>query len=172
MVPGMALPRRGTRRITVDGQPLRWLVTTQAEQFTLLVEHHDAPGQRLVARLSKQLFPEDARVVSPEVARQAIVYAQARGFDPGRPGGELRLSVPAEALDLGRVDREALTKRPVGRPRKRAPGEKRRPVYVSLEAPDRERLTELAEARGVALGTLAKDWILERLAEEEGRDAG
>lgn len=163
----MALPRRGTRKITVDDCPLRWVVTNQARQFTLIVEHHSAPGQKLVASLPRDLFPEDACVVSPEIVRQCVTHARQHGFDPEATAGTVRLTVAAGVLDFGQVDREALTKRPVGRPRKRAPGEKRRPVYVSLEAPDRQRLERIAEAQGVPVGTLAKRWLLERLAEEE-----
>lgn len=165
----MALPRKGTRKIIVGDLPLRWLVTTQAAQFTLVVEHHASPGQKLVALLPKALFPDEARVVSPEIVKQCIALAVEKGFDPAKSSGTVRFTVAAGALDFGKVDREALTKRPVGRPRKRAPGEKRKPVYVSLEAPDRERLVQIAEARGMPLGTLAKAWILERLAEEERR---
>ena len=162
----MALPRKGSRTLTVDGQALRWRVSRKERSFQLVVEHRDAPGQQLVATVPVALFPADAAIVSPEIVRQCVVLARRSGFDPDAPTGRHVLEVRRGDLDFGRVDRESL-KRPVGRPRKRAPGEKRKPVYVSLEPEDRLRLEAQATQRGVGLGTLAREWILERLQREE-----
>lgn len=161
----MALPRKGSRTLTVDGVVLRWLVTRRGPVFQVVVERGEDPGQQLLASVPVELFPADAAIVSPEIVRQCVVLGRRSGFDPDAPRGRQRLEVGPGDLDFGRVDRESL-KRPVGRPRKRAPGEKRRPVYVSLEPEDRERLEAVAMARGLGLGTLAREWILERLADE------
>ena len=163
----MALPRKGSRKITVEGHALRWLARRRAEAYELMVERAAEPGQRLTCAIPLALFPADARILSPELVRQCVTLGLTAGFDPDAPRGQRRLAIAAGQLDFGRVNREALKPRPVGRPRKRAPGEKRRPVYVSLEPPDRARLETIAAARGVGLGTLARAWILERLAEEE-----
>jgi hypothetical protein len=160
----MALPRKGTRTITVDGHVLRWMVRPVDDGFRLVAESKEAPGQSLVVRIPRSAFGAALTVVSPEIARQAIVQGFAAGFVPAEARGEVRLTVTE--LDTTTVDREALTPRPVGRPRKRAPGEKRRPVYVSLDKADRESLEAAARARGLPIGTLARQWLLERLAEE------
>jgi len=112
------------------------------------------------------LFPADAQILSPALVRQCVLLALADGYDPDQRTGEHRVAVARGQLDFGRVNRSELTKRPVGRPRKRAVGEKRKPVYLSLEPADRARLQSLAEARGVGLGTLAREWVLERLWDE------
>ncbi|MFT4976121.1 MAG: hypothetical protein ACI8S6_002017 [Myxococcota bacterium] len=163
----MGLPRRGSRKITVDEHELRWLGRKRDGRFLLLAEHAADPGQRLVVEIPLALFPEDAQILSPAIVRQCVLLARAAGYDPDTSSGEHRLRVGAGQLDFARVDRAELTKRPVGRPRKRAVGEKRKPVYVSLEPDDRARLQEHADRLGVGLGTLARQWILERLEAEE-----
>ncbi len=163
----MAIPRKGSRRITVGAHSLRWLVRRRQDVFRLLVERETDPGQRLVGEIPLVLFPADAQVLSPELAKQCVLLAMADGYSPDSRGGEYRFVVAAGQLDFALVDRSELKKRPVGRPRKRAIGEKRRPVYVSLDPPDRARLVELAAERGVGLGTLVREWILERLKTEE-----
>ena len=100
------------------------------------------------------------------MVEQSVRLALTDGFDPDSPSGEHRLTLQPGQLDFSKVDTEA-QRRPVGRPRKRAVGEKRRPVYVSLEPEDRTRFEAIAERRGTRLGTLARAWILERLSAEE-----
>jgi len=165
----MALPRKGSRTITIGVHTLRWLMRRQEDVFRLMVERGVDPGQRLIGEIPLSLFPADARILSPALVRQCVLLAVEQGYDPDAPGGEHRLMVSAGQLDFARVDREALKPRPVGRPRKRAVGEKRRPVYVSLEPEDRARLEGIAQELGVGLGTLARRWILERMAEEVPR---
>lgn len=160
----MALPRKGSRRITVGGHRLRWAVGRHGEAFRLQVERRTEPGMRLVAMLPLAVFPADAPIVSPAIVRQCVLIGLANGFDPDRASGEQAISIEAGQLDFGKVDRERLV-RPVGRPRKRAVGEKRKPVYLSLEPEDRARLQALADARGIGMGTLAREWVLERLRE-------
>jgi hypothetical protein len=133
------------------------------------MERSAAPGQKLVAQVPMSLFGDHTPVLSPALVRQCVELALARGFDPDAPKGQHPMWVSAGELDFARVNRDELTKRPLGRPRKRAVGEKRKPVYVSLEPGDRARLEALAAKRGIGLGTLARTWILERMnAEEEG----
>jgi len=163
----MALPKRGTRKITINDTPLRWLVAPLSDGFRLIVEHHSAPGQKLIVQIPTAAFSQPPHVVSPEITRQCVEAGIRQGFDPACPTGAVRLSIGAGELQLESVNREELVRRPVGRPRKRQPGEKRRPVYVSLEKEDRLRLEKAAAAKGLPIGTLAKTWILDRLQQEE-----
>jgi hypothetical protein len=163
----MALPRKGSRQITVGPHSLRWLVRRRAAAFLLLVERSAEPCARLVVEVPVALFPAGAQVLSPALVRQCVLLGEAAGYDPNTTSGEHRLVLGTGQLDFGRVNRDELLKRPVGRPRKRAVGEKRKPVYVSLEPADRARLEALAEQRGIGLGTLAREWILERMTFEE-----
>lgn len=163
----MALPRKGTRRITVDEHQLRWLMRPGKDAFRLVVERDAEPGQRLVCTVPMAYFPRDARILSPAIVEQCVRAALAAEFDPNVPRGEVRFTVTREHLDFGAVNTEELKPRPVGRPRKRAVGEKRRPVYVSFETADRERFDAVAKRLGTRPGTLARTWLLERLAQEE-----
>lgn len=159
----MALPKRGTRKLVYEGQSLRWKVTPKSKHYVFVAESYDRPGQRLVMTVARTLFPVDVPAFTPGVARQCVGLAVSGGFDVDAPRGEHRMSVEPGQLDFTVVDRENMTKRPVGRPRKRAPGEKRAPVYVSLEPADRARLKTVAEREGIGLGTLVRQWVVERL---------
>lgn len=159
----MALAKRGTRKLVVGDLTLRWVVRRDARTYTFVAEAYSDPGQRLVAEVARSSFPPDVTAFTPALAEQCVLLAVAAGFDPSAPRGEHRLVVAPDQLDYARIDRTQLTKRPVGRPRKRAPGEKRQPVYVTLEPADRARLQRVAAAEGVGLGTLVRRWVLERL---------
>ena len=138
------------------------MVSPRADHFLLVVEQHTAPGQKLLATLPRDLFPTRPGSVSPEIVRQCVEHGITRGFSPEAPTGQVSFTATARDLQFERVQQP----RPVGRPRKRQPGEKRRPVYVSLEKADRARLEQAAEAHGVPIGTLARMWLLERLERE------
>ena len=165
----MALPKKGTRKITVDSGVYRWLVRRDGGAFRLIAEAHAQPAQRLAVKIPVGLFPQDAQILSPALVKQCLVLALNDGYQPNQAGPEHRMEIATGQLNFGKVNREELTKRPVGRPRKRAPGEKRKPVYLSLESEDRERLKVRADAADVGIGTLAKTWVLERLDREERR---
>jgi hypothetical protein len=163
----MALPRRGTRKIAFNTLVYRWLVRRHDKGFRLIAEASTDPGMRLVVEVPLSVFPSDAQIMSPGLVRQCIELAIADGYDATSPTGEHHQQIEQGDLAFGQINQEELKKRPVGRPRKRAPGEKRRPVYVSLETKDRARLQAIAETRGLALGTLVKAWVLDRLEIEE-----
>jgi hypothetical protein len=162
----MALPKKGTRKLTLTDHTLRWLVRVEGPNYKMVAEAHASPAQRLVVRVPRRLFPASVPAFTPAIAKQCAELAMLRGYDPASAGGEQQVVVVAGELDFGAVDVDQIRKRPVGRPRKRAPGEKRSPVYVSLEPVDRARLQQHAEARGVGLGTLARQWVVERLDQE------
>lgn len=162
----MALPKRGTRKLVLFDHTFRWLVRAEGQDYKFVTEAYDEPGQRLVVHVARSFFPADVPAFTPAIAKQCVSLAMAAGFDPAAPRGEHRLVVKRGQLDFGLVDKEEIKKRPVGRPRKRAPGEKRSPVYVSLEPEDRARLQVAAEREDLGLGTLARRWVLERLDQE------
>lgn len=162
----MALPKRGTRKLTIDARTYRWLVRVDGASYKMVAEAYTDPGARLVVHVDRSFFPSDIPAFTPSLAMQCVGLAVREGYDSTHPRGEHRLTVKAGQLDFGRVDREEIQKRPVGRPRKRAPGEKRNPIYVNLEPEDRERFKVVAEREGIGLGTLARRWIVERLDRE------
>ncbi|MCA9568682.1 MAG: hypothetical protein KC656_12610 [Myxococcales bacterium] len=159
----MALPRRGTRELTIDDLHIRWLVRVEGPDYKLVAEAFDEPGQRLVVHVPRSLFPPEVPAFTPAIARQCVLLAMSAGFDACARRGEHRLRIQPGQLDFGRVDTTEIAKRPVGRPRKRAPGENRAPIYVNLEPEDRLRLQRVAAAEGIGLGTLARRWLVERL---------
>jgi hypothetical protein len=93
----MALPRKKTRRMTVEGIAYHWIAAPNDGYITLVVECADAPGQRLEAcfKYHDILLPvgEGAfrvvgqrRSVSPGAVRRIIQAALGRGWQPSLRG--------------------------------------------------------------------------------------
>jgi hypothetical protein len=89
----MALAKKGTRRITVDGIAYRWVVSPDDGYMILVAEWADGPGQRLEAFFQYHDVHEPAgqgafrivgqrRSISPGVVRALILAALARGWQP------------------------------------------------------------------------------------------
>jgi hypothetical protein len=94
----MALPKKGTRKITVDGEGYRWMIRKQptygqgafASQMTFAVEKIREPQRTLVVttkvpRPDNWLRTPSASVTPAHVA-EAIREARGRGWEPGLPG--------------------------------------------------------------------------------------
>ena len=73
----MALPRKGTRSITVDGTAYRWTVSPDSGYMVLVVELAREPGQRLLANF------EYGDVYAPAGANAVHIVAQRTTLTPG-----------------------------------------------------------------------------------------
>jgi hypothetical protein len=93
----MGLPKKGTRRIVVDGIPYRWLakyasvgrVEGYCCPLSLFVERADAPGQLLISHFwcyQKPWVVAQAQAVTPRLVRQIMDAGWARGWQPARQG--------------------------------------------------------------------------------------
>lgn len=114
----MAMPNKGTRRIIIDGQTYRWLISPNDGHITVAVELAEEPGQRLEAyfRYHDRYEPvgagavrivRQARSIGPGTARAVIEAALRDGWEPARRGLDVfRFGVPT-AERLMPVDGEA-----------------------------------------------------------------
>ena len=89
----MALARRSSRAITVDGVDYRWAVSPDSGYMWLVVERAVRPGQRLLASFQyHDVIQPDGRVtgqcrpVSPAVVRATVLHALANGWRPSQRG--------------------------------------------------------------------------------------
>ncbi|GAA0426676.1 hypothetical protein Aca07nite_36770 [Actinoplanes capillaceus] len=101
----MAIPRKGSRLITVDGTVYRWAVRAKPTYcqglnwgpLTFAVEHADAPGQVLTVdtrspRLDNWLnLP--GTPVTPRTVEHSIRTALATGWKPDRSDGVFKLTL-------------------------------------------------------------------------------
>lgn len=79
----MALAKKGTRSMTVEGTRYRWVVAPNDEPgLGIVVEAADAPGQRMVT------WVEHGTTISPWLVREAILHALAHGWQPRARGPE------------------------------------------------------------------------------------
>ena len=77
----MAIPRKGSRLITVEGRDYRWTVSPDDEPgVAMVVELRDRPRQRLVS------WVEHGVVITPAIVREAIGIGVAAGWS-GEDGG-------------------------------------------------------------------------------------
>lgn len=100
----MALSKRSSRTITVDGSVYRWAVSGDSGYMWLIVELADEPGQRVEASFGYHdvvgpggRITRQRRSVSPGVVRAVVLHALANGWQPER-GGLKALRVDGEAL--------------------------------------------------------------------------
>ncbi|MGW2872099.1 hypothetical protein [Kitasatospora sp. NPDC001225] len=102
----MALARKGTRRIAVDGEEYRWRVTRQHwccdyEGTTLgyAAEHAAHPGTALVVDTGRPTLRTPGAVatdlVLPREVAAGIRTARANGWTPATPGPPLTLHLSA-----------------------------------------------------------------------------
>ena len=106
----MALPKKGSRKITVDGIVYRWRgYTTRYEgddYGELFVERFDEPRQKIKATFTWTKLHQEYKKVGqklqgvfdhppPHVVRESILYALEHGWHPEEGGG---------TLDLGNLD--------------------------------------------------------------------
>lgn len=104
------MPKKGSRRIIVDGADYRWQVRrrapySQANAWAPLrfaVERAEQPGAALVvslpcARPDNWVY-ERTLPVTPALVAACIRRALERGWDPGRPGPAMTLEVTEDDL--------------------------------------------------------------------------
>lgn len=88
----MALAKKGTRLMTVEGACYRWVVAPNDEPgLGIVVEAADSPGQRMVT------WVDHGTTISPWLVREAILHALAHGWQPRARGPErvFRLEAPS-----------------------------------------------------------------------------
>lgn len=90
----MALSKKGSRLIEVDGQNYRWKVSACDEPgLGVVVELAEQPAQRMV------MWVDHGNVVSPKLVRYAISEGQERGWVPEKPGPVIEFRIEAD-LDI------------------------------------------------------------------------
>ncbi|MEG4572575.1 hypothetical protein QUA56_07715 [Microcoleus sp. N3A4] len=94
----MSIPKKGTRKIIVDGQPFIWLIRRQATytqscyacgNLHVAVEHAEEPGSVLVIltdRPHPQGLTPEVKSVTPSDTAQWIRQAVRLGWQPRRSG--------------------------------------------------------------------------------------
>lgn len=122
----MALARKGSRRITVEGVPYRWAFAPDDGYMVLVVESAGSSGQRVEAFFRYHDLHEPAeagvlrivgqrRSISPGVVRQVILAALGRGWQPSQRGlPAFRVDDAEHLVPLGKPE--------AGPPRRTRPG--------------------------------------------------
>jgi hypothetical protein len=109
----MALPKKHSRLITVDGVPYRWRVRHRPTYcqgqgwppLTFAAEHAGLRGRVLVAELPGANHPANwlglpGSVVTPSAAATIIQTALSHGWHPAENGTPFTLTLPAAELPL------------------------------------------------------------------------
>ncbi|WP_433792950.1 hypothetical protein [Actinoplanes sp. CA-252034] len=101
----MAIPRKGSRLITVDGTVYRWAVRAKPtydqglnwRPLTFAVEHAAAPGQVLSVETSSprqdNWLSLPGTPVTPLTVEQSVRAALVAGWQPNRSDGVFRLTL-------------------------------------------------------------------------------
>lgn len=101
----MAMPRKGSRLISVDGTVYRWTVRHKPtycqglgwRPLTFAVEYADAPGQVLSVETQSPRLDNwldlPGTPVTPLMVEQSVRTALAAGWEPDRQDGAFRLTL-------------------------------------------------------------------------------
>lgn len=77
----MAIAKKGTRQIIVDGVAYRWIVSPDDEPgLGIVVELAESPGEKIIT------WVEHGNIISPWLVRKAILHALSKGWQPQKPG--------------------------------------------------------------------------------------
>lgn len=105
----MAIPKKGSRPITVDGQGYRWFVRRRptvgagsgSNPLTVAVSSEVPRSASLVANVATRRpdasLHSEATAVTPGDVAELIRLAIRRGWDPAKPGGAFRIDVVGES---------------------------------------------------------------------------
>lgn len=107
----MALVRKGSRRIVVDGTTYRWRLRGRPTYFqglgwlpcTFAVEHAGTPGMTLVVTTGQphpsNWFGREAEPVLPSGVAAVVRLALSQGWTPTAPGSAFHLDQSADFAD-------------------------------------------------------------------------
>lgn len=111
----MAIPTKGSRRISVDNQQYTWVASGNDGWIDLLICASTRSGQKLLASFGyhQTLIPEEGgsyRIVSgsqfiitPAVVREVILYGLSHGWHPLEKGSDLQLKQLDEEIEAVRL---------------------------------------------------------------------
>lgn len=89
----MALAKKGSRLMTIEGARYRWVVAPNDEPgLGIVVEAADSPGQRMVT------WVDHGTTISPWLVREAILHALAHGWQPRERGPERVFRFDAQSI--------------------------------------------------------------------------
>ncbi|QNR24878.1 hypothetical protein [Croceimicrobium hydrocarbonivorans] len=100
----MAIPKPGSRVITVEDQIYRWMASGNDGWIDLYIELDGEKGQRLMVKFDyhhKRIQTNDSVslqqqfLVTPDIVRQTIDYGKKNGWKPSEKG---------KPLDLNHID--------------------------------------------------------------------
>ncbi len=81
----MALRRKGSRTVIVDGRRYRWVITSRGKPAQgVVVELAEEPASRLVA------YTNQFAVITPSVVVMGVRSAVSAGWDADRRGSDFR----------------------------------------------------------------------------------
>ncbi len=90
----MALAKKHSRTIVVDGSTYRWTIDANDEPgLGIVVELAETPAQRCVTWVGHEDMGSHQNIVTPAVVRHCIVSALEQGWTPDRRGPELRFRI-------------------------------------------------------------------------------
>ncbi|WP_298861200.1 hypothetical protein [uncultured Gimesia sp.] len=123
----MAIPKKGSRTLTVDGVQYRWVVSIHDNSVNLVVELMKEPGQRLLAYFEcrdlyirgdddQWRFHSQKQCIRPAHVVRIINHALREGWEPSvKPGkqfvvrdaAKVALTIDAELINSQSVDHDS-----------------------------------------------------------------
>ena len=97
----MSINRKGSRKITVDGEIYLWRVRDNWDHITVVIQHENEKHQYLISSFieSGVMLYDQTPPITPGIIRKAIKSALSEGWDPHSKTGKpitVHLELPEE----------------------------------------------------------------------------
>ncbi len=105
----MALPKKGSRKIIVDGYQYSWIASGNDDWIGLIICSANVPGQKLLAQFDYHSFRfttensthlKQDLSITPFIVRQVIHYGINSGWIPERRASELHLGFLDNKIEI------------------------------------------------------------------------
>jgi len=92
----MAFPKRGTRKITVEGNVYSYFVSQQEPDVTVYVQRVEGKCALLIAYF-------DLQTITPHIIRQVVEMGIAEGWQESDASGEFRMGHLDDKIDKTQI---------------------------------------------------------------------
>jgi len=99
----MGIPNKRSRRIVVDEQNYRYIITGNDGYIDLILESDEVDGQRLTVSFNynpDEVWGKQTAQITPSVVKQVINYGLKNEWTPTEKGKEIRVGYIDEKIKL------------------------------------------------------------------------
>ncbi len=104
----MGIPKKGSRKISVDGHNYKYVVSGNDGSIDLIIESNEIDGQRLIVSFDYQpsgtgFSQSHSNQITPETVRKTILYSLRNNWLPDSKRKILRINLSGKEDVIGKI---------------------------------------------------------------------